>query len=356
VRHILVAVLILSAAPALAQSSSEPDVVTPFDIALVSPVHIFHGDRKLIAGLSINVIYGQTWRMIGLELGLVNHEMDLSVGLQLGAVNVVEGDAASIQIGGLANIVGRSASGMQLTFGWNHAQHGCRGICIAGLGNSTEHAVIPLNGGWDGPGDFEGGGLMVSGVGNFLGGRFTGLMISSVNFGAHVGGAQISLWNTALLGMTGIQIGLINLNGSLLTDRSESGGWVTSTTQYYRDAHDRGLLISGLMNVSQRFTGVAISVGNIASSQAEGLQLGAFNFSDTIDSGVHPPLFQIGGINGASDMSGLQFGAINWARDVDGVQIGVLNIARRLRGIQLGGIHIAYQSPIPFLVGANVGW
>src|SRR5262245_22048597 len=61
--------------------SNDPDVVTPIELALFSPVHIFHGDRKLIAGLSVNIIYGQTWRQYGLEVGVVNYELDAQVGI-----------------------------------------------------------------------------------------------------------------------------------------------------------------------------------------------------------------------------------------------------------------------------------
>ncbi|MBZ0119917.1 MAG: hypothetical protein K8H88_23210 [Sandaracinaceae bacterium] len=346
--------LLLTGAPH-ARAQSDPDVVTPADIALVSPIHIVHGDRKLIAGLSLNLLYGQTWRMYGLEIGAVNHELDAQVGLQLGLVNVVEGDQAILQIGALVNVVGRSANGIQLSGLWNHAQHGCRGLCLSGLGNTTDHAVVPLAGDWSGPGEAESGGLMLSMIGNFLGGHFVGMMISTMNFGAFVGGAQIGVWNTALLGMDGVQIGVANINGSLLTDRREYGNMVETRTQFYRNAHDHALLVS-LFNASQRFTGVAIGLINMASSQAEGVQLGGFNFSDTIDSGVHPFLTQLGAVNGAQDMAGVQLGVVNWARDVDGVQIGALNIARKLRGVQIGGIHIAYESPIPFLVGVNVGW
>ena len=47
---------------------------------------------------------------------------------------------------------------------------------------------------------------------------------------------------------------------------------------------------------------------------------------------------------------------VNGAKTCRGLQIGLINSCGVLKGIQIGVVNIAYKSPIPFMIGVNVGW
>ena len=104
----VVGVLILTAAPVLAQNS-------PFQLSLVAPVQIFP-ERYSITGLRLNLIYGRNVSVTGLDVGLVNHTTTGKFkGLQYGLVGLADSDFAGWQ-DNVANIVNGKFEGFQYGF------------------------------------------------------------------------------------------------------------------------------------------------------------------------------------------------------------------------------------------------
>ncbi len=62
------------------------------------------------------------------------------------------------------------------------------------------------------------------------------------------------------------------------------------------------------------------------------------------------------GWNIVEDFSGLQIGLLfNYSKTMRGIQIGIVNYSKSLTGIQIGILNIAKNSPIPYMIGINVG-
>jgi hypothetical protein len=167
---------------------------------------------------------------------------------------------------------------------------------------------------------------------------YAGFQIGVVNeAGSFIGGAQIGVYN-AMIGdrdfMGPGQIGVVNR-----VERSASmviGQWglwnIVERGPVYAPVQVAGL------NLAERFRGVAqLAIVNWTESTAALVQGGVLN------------------VDGGS-VSFSQIGLVNFAREMVGVQIGVFNFARRLRGIQLGLLNLTRYGGLPFCPIANAGF
>jgi hypothetical protein len=342
-----------TAVPASAQEASDEYSYRPFELALFSPVHIFHPENKIVAGLSLVLLYGNTNSVYGIELGAgVNWEDEDMIGLQVGSINIVDDDALILQFGALWNWVGDWCGG--LCYGTFLNRHGrLAGIQLSPILNLVEQ---------------DGGGLQVGSM-NWTKGTFYGLQISPFNWNGGVRGVSLGLgtWNegsgvaglqihmvnfvlgtfdgiqigpimnTATLDTNGLQLGLVNLN-QFWSQSVGSCGYdceIVENTTYFNTT--TGVQLGG-GNVAWDFVGLRVGALNLALHDADSAELGAvLNWTDGVQTGV-------------------QLGAVNYAAEVHGVQVGAINVCGRLKGLQLGALNIAYDSPLPFMVVANAGW
>ena len=297
----------------------------PIEIALFSPVHLFHPARKTIIGLSLNILYGKTHRAFGLEVGAVlNRELEDFGGIQLaGGANWVGRNVYGIQVAGIANHVDGGVYGLQLAGFGNGGKGGCAGLCVGGFVNwhgCLKGVQISSSVNWIAK---SGRGIMLTGAYNRVKEDFKGL--------------QLTLGLNMVYGhFSGLQLSLVNLN-NVQTTSYTSGRYVYGTrTTYLRE--NRGVQIGGLASFAYRFSGLQISgLVNGTFESMLGVQISA-------------------AVNYATkEMEGLQLGAFNYARHVRGVQIGLVNIAGSLAGLQLGVINVAWKNKWPFMVGILVG-
>ncbi len=93
----------------------------PINVALFDPIQIFP-ESTPIAGLRINLIYGNNVSMLGLDWGLVNAVGHGGMtGVQWGAANIDDGNVLGFQAG-LVNLAKRNVEGFQ--YGWvNIGEH-----------------------------------------------------------------------------------------------------------------------------------------------------------------------------------------------------------------------------------------
>lgn len=249
--------------------------IRPFEIALVTPVNIFHPKRKVIIGLSLNIIYGKTNSAYGLEIGgVLNRETEDFGGIQIAAgANWVHRDAYGLMIGGVVNKIEGNMWGLQIAGGANLGFNGaCMGVCIAGFMQWYDWLR----------------GVQISMGCNFLVESGKGVQIGGSNFSkGDFSGIQISgVFNWVNKEFKGFQLSMVNLYGKM--------------------------------------TGLQISaIANIGASDGAGIQLSLVNVSEDIHG------LQIGAFNMAEDVKGVQIGIVNVARKLKGVQIGALNIATK---------------------------
>ena len=93
-----------------------------------------------------------------------------------------------------------------------------------------------------------------------------------------------------------------------------------------------GIQIAGMLNQSDKVYGIQVaSIINGAMQEMYGVQVAALG-------------------NGAGCMRGLQVGFYNGDKAVDmcGIQIGVINTAKRMNGVQIGAFNFIDGSPISF--------
>lgn len=174
----LVALLGLAAAP-LAKASE------PFQFGVFAPDIQFVQADEDIAGLRINIVYGENANVSGVDLGIVNSTTGNFVGL---------GWAPG------ANLVAGSAKGVQWTWIYAHT---------AGQFTGWQSGIVSRIGGADSAG-FQSGWV------NLAESDFTGLQLGLFNKAAHAKGVQLGFVNWADR-LDGIQIGLVNYaeNGDL---------------------------------------------------------------------------------------------------------------------------------------------
>lgn len=151
----------------------------PLQLALWHPVQLV-GEDEGVAGLRLSIPYGKNAELRGLDLGL--------------RIGFCEGEVTGLQLSAGANRSGDVVRGIQVAGVWNDCQD-LRGIQIAGL--------LVNSASWT-------HGLQVAGFMNH-GGTVTGVQIAGVlNFAVGATGLQIGLINVCGT-LKGIQIGLLNL-------------------------------------------------------------------------------------------------------------------------------------------------
>lgn len=160
---------------------------TPVMVSLVTPLQV-PTRRYDVAGLRLDVLYGECHDFTGLDLGLVNHSKGDFTGLAIGAANLANGYVYGGQIG-LLNING---NGKQT---WGKCSKGFQ----VGIFNSAD--------------TFCG---LQDGVVNFCAETMTGAQGSFVNIANDINGAQIGYYviigiNFATGKVRGCQIGLLNV-------------------------------------------------------------------------------------------------------------------------------------------------
>jgi hypothetical protein len=287
----------IAASPGLAEADGggrAPRRYVPFDVTIVPPLNLFHFERKVIVGVSANVLYGRAAAVYGVEVGgLVNHEREAFGGIQVaGIANYVAGRATGIQLAGILNYAERGGA-IQVSL-LNAGGEGLSGIQLGAIGNVVES---------------------------------TGFQI------------QISPFlNNAIMEFAGLQISMVNITNQTLPKTVGSCGYNCEIQEItkYPDARTRGIVI-GMSNLAQRMRGLQIAAVINLVRDVRGIQIAGL-------------------ANASGDVTGLQVSPFNFGRDVRGVQIGAINVARRLRGIQLGAINIAYKNAIPVMIGVNAGF
>jgi len=191
------------------------------------------------SAISFNLLAGYTGGVNGFELG--------------GLVNIVRRDVKGLQVGGLANIVGRSTLGVQVGGLFNVNLGHFKGLQLSGLMNFQRDTLT---------------GTQIGGLCNYLEGKMQGVQVGGLTniTTGHADGWQVGgLANIAFLDVSQAQIGgLFNFG-----------------------RHVYGIQIAGLINIaSGNVNGLQIGgLVNYAKSVV-GLQLGTFNISREIESGV----------------------------------------------------------------------
>lgn len=192
----------LAAIAALAAGLCLADAV-PAMVSLVTPVQ-FPSRERDVAGLRLDLVYGQCRNFKGLDLGLANHAVDGFSGLALGGVNAVGGRFYGVQAG-LANWIGsgcaqdldeRRSVGIQFGFA-NVADSFC-GL-QEGWVNVATDSLAGLQAGYlNVAGEVHGvqcGSYFVLGV-NIVSGSASGCQIGLVNYAGRMEeGVQIGILN-----------------------------------------------------------------------------------------------------------------------------------------------------------------
>ena len=260
--------------------SGKPRSVRPFDIALVTPVNIFHPPNKVIAGLSINALYGRNPRVYGLEVGALINRTDEAVG--------------GIQVAGLMNWNTGVVRGLSIAGVVNAGKNGeCRALCIAAGANIHE--------------------------------RIGGAQLSLTNVAGSGRGLMIGMLNHVRTDYGGLQIGLFNWNNYLYTERRIDSTTVEVTTYHWKGKNKA--LQLGMQNIAHALAGAQIGAFNTVRKEIRGGQVfGAWNHA-----GKELHGFQLGAINSGGEVHGVQLGVINITRRLHGLQVGALNIATKNR-------------------------
>jgi hypothetical protein len=194
--------------------------------------------------------------------------------------------------------------------------------------------------------------------------------VSGLDLGSFINGADFA---------AGLQV-----SGFLNTVQDEWRGLqiagIANAGPIGRGADGAGAQIAGVLNCSVRFIGVqAAGIMNDADEGMAGLQLAFFNSARSVRFGPQSPQFasdfdvsgvQVGAVNKADALRGVQAGFFNYCKDrdevvVDGsdgvvsaanlhndlqwVQIGVVNFCRTGAGVQIGLLNFCKGGPLPLL-------
>jgi len=129
----------------------------------------------------------------------------------------------------------------------------------------------------------------------------------------------------------------------------------------FRDSDVGGLRVSVIYGECHDFDGLDLGLANRATGHANGLQSSAINIVDGDGIGLQGNWlvgfvkgeydgFQVGGVNYAVQMQGLQIGLLyNGAEYMQGVQIGLINFSRTMIGVQIGLVNVVQDNDAPFL-------
>jgi hypothetical protein len=273
----------------------------PLAISLFSPVQIWPNKFLTVTGISLNAMYAHPYRVYGFDLGVVSNVTRSTLGVQAQFFVGFASLARGLQICGL---VCASDSG------W--------GISAAGLVTASK--------------SFSG--LSIAPLVNY--GTVAGIQLAGLtNFSPQFSGFQFSLFNNVYEGVSGIQIGLLNLNNIEIVDFGSvsSSSYVVGNLKYTSTTVLRPMKTQAHAGINRGvFIGLLLNI----SDDTSGLQLGLFN--------------------SARELNGMQFGAVNISDATNGVQIGVVNVTRVLKGFQLGLVNVAKENGLPFMLIALAGW
>jgi hypothetical protein len=183
-----------------------------------------------------------------------------------------------------------------------------------------------------------------------------GLQICGLlSFARELCGLQVSGFaNNATTMPWGLQVaGVLNyIGGDMGVGLQVAGGW-------NRCASGAGLQLAMLNEADKDFAGIQAGLLNFGGSLSENVQFGGLNPLVIISAityvctapGVEDMRgLQLGLVNKASDMYGIQCGLIwNHAKCARGLQLGLINTADSMAGFQVGLVNIIKESPVPFL-------
>ncbi len=273
------------------------------------------------------------WHPLALYGDSHERRVHLELGLAYGHVGTIEGFA--------------------LTSGVLRADHGLRGVAMAGLGAWTA-------GGWQG---LSVGGLLAGGTGSAQGVQVAGLATMQLgrttddawgNWGEGevMDGAQFSvLFNYNAGALRGMQVGTLNMNSGdvegaqvailNLTKGRLDGiqGGILNLASLKHSAADPGSrgAQAGVVNIAAAsLTGAQLGVTNVVADRLRGTQVGVVNLLGAPSRGA-----QVGVVNLAVDQQGAQIGIVNVARTRQGFQLGLINVSRHSTGVFLGLLTLA---------------
>lgn len=172
--------------------------------------------------------------------------------------------------------------------------------------------------------------------------------------------------------LTGVQLGIVNVTG-VLRDAPSVGGQLGLLVNYAdgmdgvqaallvnRAGTGSGVQLAAGCNFSDRYRGLQLALVNLDGDDVHGAQIGLINVGAKVFSGLQFGAFngtpdgsfdgwQVGLLNTADVLSGVQFGLVNLADRLDGWQIGLYNDARASRGVQIGLLNRVVEDPHPWL-------
>ncbi len=133
----------------------------------------------------------------------------------------------------------------------------------------------------------------------------------------------------------------------------------------FRDFDVGGLRVNIIYGECHNFDGLDLGLAGRATGHGNGLQSNAINIIDGDGVGLQGNWlvgfvkgeydgFQVGGVNYAERMQGLQIGVLyNGADYMQGVQIGLINVSRTMIGVQIGVVNVVQDNDVPFLPIVN---
>ncbi len=162
------------------------------------------------------------------------------------------------------------------------------------------------------------------------------------NFGrSRMEGVQVAVGGNSSAWSSGVQAAL----GSNVTTHAMNG--VQWSVGYNAAAGVRGFQL-GMVNKASQVDGVQIGMVSLAHDQFQGIQTSA-GFSSAGDLvGV-----QVGGVTSAQRIKGLQIGVLNLAKKVDGLQVGIVNIAEDHSGAAIGLLNFVKNGLHQVEISAN---
>lgn len=199
---------------------------------------------------------------------------------------------SAFELGGVFNLVKENVDGVQIAGGLNLAGREVRGVQVAGLSNlnlgRTEGVVVA---GAVNLLRLGGEGVSVSGLSGISIGDFDGVSVNGFAHTSvgHAEGVQISgCSNLVTRSMNGVQVaGLSNVVIRDMEGVQVAGGWNISM------GNVKGIQISGLLNFARRVDGVQIGVFNYCDT-ISGVPVGFLSF---VAKGYHPLELSTNGLN-----------------------------------------------------------
>lgn len=179
-------------------------------------------------------------------------------------------------------------------------------------------------------------------------------------------GLQLGLFNVSQQ-LTGLQLGLGNNFPCETAETSTAGVAVGSSPGFFWDTGRnepkdlylpstflwgdvRGIQVGGI-NLAHTLSGIQCGLSAEA-NECTGLQIGTLHCGANSISGCQIGLLN----NSAGIIRGVQIGVDNAAVDMSGLQIGIANVAARMNGIQIGLFNYIRENPLPFMVIVNASF